>query len=163
MAYKYESILKTFEYSKESYKIISDFLLSGNMINPDVMLNVTKITAILRPSMKPKHWFELESTVRFIKALIRVKLNNEDKQLIRAFKKWLKSEGGIPALTKNFDLIDILDSLNKKLLLKLSKEIGLVSVKKGNLKGSQNGKSIQGTWINRDLAIKYAECTVVSF
>jgi len=41
-------------------------------------------------------------------------------------------------------------------LLKLVKLIGLVSVKKGNRKGSKNGQSLQGTWIHRDLAIEYA-------
>jgi len=29
MTYKYKSVLKSFQYSKENYKIISDFLLSG--------------------------------------------------------------------------------------------------------------------------------------
>jgi hypothetical protein len=37
------------------------------------------------------------------------------------------------------------------------KSISLVSIKKGNKKGSKKGKSLQGTWIHRDLAIKYAE------
>jgi len=44
MAYKYDSALKHFTYSKESYKIISDFLLSGEKSNPNILLNVTKIS-----------------------------------------------------------------------------------------------------------------------
>jgi len=161
MSYKYKSILKSFEYSKESYQIISDFLLSGNITNPNILLNVTKITAKLKPTMKPKHWFELKSSIIFIKSLIKIKLKSDDKKLKVAFKKWLKlekkSEGGNSALTQNSDLIDVLEKLNNKQLLKLAKTIGLISVKKGNLKGSENGKSVQGTWIHKDLAIKYAE------
>jgi len=44
-------------------------------------------------------------------------------------------------ITQNTFLIDFLEKLDHKNLQKLAKEIGLVSVKKGNLKGSQNGKS----------------------
>ncbi len=36
------------------------------------------------------------------------------------------------------------------------KFIGLVSVKKGNAKGSNDGKSLKGTWIHKDLTIEYA-------
>ena len=105
--------------------------------------------------MKPKHWFELSSTILFVKALIKIKLQN-DKKLIKVLKEFIKSEGGNSALTQNYDFIDFLDKLDSKLLLKLMKKIGLVSVKKGNLKGSKNGKALQGTWIHKDLAIKYA-------
>jgi len=166
MAYKYDSILKTFSYSKEKYKIISDFLLSGDITNPNILLNVTKITSELKPNLKPKHWFELSSTVNFVKALIRIKLKNGDKKLKLAFKKWLKTEGGNTALGKNADVIftdfgqssdifAVLERLNSKQLLKLMKEIGLVSVKKGG--ANLNGEAIQGTWIHKDLAVKYAE------
>ena len=48
-------------------------------------------------------------------------------------------------------------SLKQKELVKLMKFIGLISIKKGNAKGSNNGKSLKGTWIHRDLAIKYVE------
>jgi len=53
--------------------------------------------------------------------------------------------------------LEYLSAKENSKLMKLLKDVGLVSVKKGNLKGSENGKSVQGTWINRDLAVKYAE------
>jgi hypothetical protein len=155
--YKYESILKTFQYSKESYQIISDFLLSGDITNPDILLNVTKISKEF--GKRPAKWFELESTISFIKALIKIKIKNEDKKLLRAFKKFLKNlkNTDVPKkdFAKNTEPTVIIDSLNSKELLKLSKEIGLVSVKKGG--ANSKGEALQGTWINRDLAVKYAE------
>ena len=78
MPYKYNSVLKTFEYSKENYQIISDFLLSGKITDPDILLNVTKITTKFRPSLKPKNWFELTGTTQFAKALIKIKINDDD-------------------------------------------------------------------------------------
>jgi len=48
-------------------------------------------------------------------------------------------------------------------LIKLLKEIEMISVKKGNLKGSDNGKSVQGTWIHKDLAIEYARWLDINF
>ena len=46
-------------------------------------------------------------------------------------------------------------NLDHKELVKLMKEIGLVASKKGG--DNKYGKSIQGTWIHKDLAVKYAE------
>jgi len=158
MAYKYESILKTFSYSKESCKIISDFLLSGDITNPNILLNVTKVSKEF--GKRAVNWFPNPSVVAFTKALIRIKIQDNDKKLKKAFKKFIKlniSEVRISDLTQNSGFITILENLDHKQLLKLMKEIGLVSVKKGNLKGSQNGKSVQGTWIHKDLAIRYAE------
>ena len=86
MAYKYESILKTFEYSKDSYKVISDFLLSGDMTNPNVMLNVTKVSKEF--GKRPIKWLELSTTISFSKALIRIKLKNSDNKLEKVFKKY---------------------------------------------------------------------------
>jgi len=152
MAYKYESILKTFEYSKDSYKVISDFLLSGDMTNPNVMLNVTKVSKEF--GKIPKNWFTLPSTVVFIKTIIKVQIQEESKNFIKAFKKWIKTDGRKSTIGKNSDLIDILESLNYKDLVKLLKEIGLVSVKKGG--ANSKGEALQGTWIHKDLAIEYA-------
>jgi len=163
MAYKYNSILKTFEYSKESYQIISDFLLSGDITNPDILLNVTKITAEFKPNLKPKHWFELSSAVNFVKALVKIKIQDNDKKLKLAFKKWFRSEGGNSALTQNSDFITVLEKFDNKELQRLMKVIGLISVKKGNLKGSKNGKSVQGTWIHKDLAIEYTRWLDINF
>jgi len=39
--------------SKESYKIISDFLLSGEKSNPNILLKVNEITNTFRPNAKP--------------------------------------------------------------------------------------------------------------
>jgi hypothetical protein len=122
MPYKYKSILKSFQYSKENYQVISDFLLSGAKSNPNILLNVTKITAVLKKTMKPKHWFKLSSTILFVKALIKIKLQN-DKKLIKVLKEFIKSEGGNSALTQNYDFIDFLDKLDSKLLLKLMKKM----------------------------------------
>jgi len=160
MAYKYDSALKHFTYSKERYKIISDFLLSGDITNPNIMLNVTKISKEF--GKIPKNWFVLPTTTSFVKALIQVKLEDGDKKLKKAFFKFLNNENImsdsiISTITQNTDLIVVLNNLNYKQLQKLMKEIGLISVKRGNLKGSKNGKSIQGTWLHKDLAVKYAE------
>jgi hypothetical protein len=56
---------------------------------------------------------------------------------------------------KNIEFIDILEKLSQKELIRLSKEIGLISVKKGG--ANRKGEALQGTWINRDLSVKYAE------
>ena len=170
MAYKYNSALKTFEYSKESYQIISDFLLSGDITNPDILLKVNEITKAFRPKLQPKEWFNLSSTKSYISALINVKLQDGDKKLEKIIQKWIKAESidkkvflsdsGNSTITIQGKIAMKLEYLSAKensKLMKLLKDIGLVSVKKGNLKGSENGKSVQGTWINRDLAVKYAE------
>jgi hypothetical protein len=135
--YKYESILKTFQYSKESYQIISDFLLSGDITNPDILLNVTKVSKEF--GKIPKDWLRMPSTVSFIKALIQVKIEAEDKKFLRAFNKLFYIE-------KNDNLIDVLNTLDYKEVVNLLKEVGFVSVKKGG-----NGNELQGTWLHRDL------------
>ena len=158
MTYKYSTILKTFNYSKESYKIISDFILSGDITNPDILLNVTKISKEF--GKVPNEWFRISSTISFAKALIRIKIKDNDKRLKKAFLKFIKlnmSDTGITRITQNSDFIAILEKLDYKQLQKLMKEIGLISIKRGNLKGSKNGKSLQGTWLHKDLSIKYAE------
>jgi hypothetical protein len=152
MAYKYESILKSFEYSKENYQIISDFLLSGDITNPDILLNVTKISKEF--GKIPKNWFALPSTTSFIKALIQIKFENKDKLFLKAFKKFLKSEISISRKSTNGkenQFVDVLEELDYKQLQRLMKEIGMILVKKGG-----NNKSLTGTWINRDLAVEYA-------
>ncbi len=68
MTYKYKSVLKSFQYSKENYKIISDFLLSGDRKNPDILLNVTKVSKIF--GKRPVNWFELISVQNYIKSLL---------------------------------------------------------------------------------------------
>jgi hypothetical protein len=152
MAYKYESILKTFEYSKDSYKIISDFLLSGDITNPNVMLNVTKVSKEF--GKIPKDWLRMSSTVAFIKALILIKIEENNKVFIKAFKKWLKSDGRKSPIGQNSDFIDVLEMTDYRELLSLSKEIGLIMVKKGG--ANSKGEALQGTWIHKDLAIEYA-------
>jgi hypothetical protein len=150
--YKYESILKTFQYSKESYQIISDFLLSGDITNPDILLNVTKISKEF--GKRPNDWFALPTTISFVKALIQVKIEAEDKKFLRAFKKFLKNEKAITRKSgngKNIDFIDTLEILDNKQLQKLMKEIGMIVVKRGG-----NNRELTGTWINRDLAVEYA-------
>ena len=125
MAYKYDSALKHFTYSKESYKIISDFLLSGEKSNPNILLNVTKISKNF--GKRPVKWLELSTTVSFAKALIRIKLQNGDRKLEQHFKKWIKSMKKTDVLFtdfgKNTDIFAILDRLDSKRLLKLMKEI----------------------------------------
>ncbi len=156
MAYKYESVLKSFEYSTESYQVISEFLLSGDKTNPNVMLKVTEISKHF--NKRPNDWFAISTVVDFIKALVQIKLDNQDKLFIKAFIKWTKNENitvtSLNGNGKNNDFSAILSILNSKQLLKLIKEIGLVSVKQGG--DNKEGKALQGTWIHRDLAIEYA-------
>jgi hypothetical protein len=118
MSYKYVSILKSFEYSKESYQIISDFLLSGNITNPDILLNVTKVSKEF--GKIPKNWFTLPTTISFAKALIQIKLENEEKYLFKAFKKFLKNEkiaiGRKSTNGEKHQFIDILSELDYKQL-----------------------------------------------
>ena len=90
MPYKYKSILKSFQYSKENYQVISDFLLSGAKSNPNILLNVTKISKEF--GKEPRHWFQLESTLNFIKALIQIKLEANNKKLKTAFRKFITNE-----------------------------------------------------------------------
>ena len=154
MPYKYKSILKSFQYSKENYQVISDFLLSGAKSNPNILLNVTKISKEF--GKEPRHWFQLESTLNFIKALIQIKLEANNKKLKTAFRKFISNEEktnrGISAVGKNYDFIAILELLNQKQFIKLIKAIGLIIVKKGG-----NDRTLTGTWIHKDLAVKYAE------
>ena len=155
MAYKYDSALKHFTYSKESYKIISDFLLSGEKSNPNILLNVTKISKEF--GKRPNDWFAISTTLSFIKALIQIKLEN-GKDLNKIFYKFIKNEK-LTATSKNgngqnYELVNLLESLNSKQLLKLIKVLGLVVVKTGG--ANVNGEAIQGTWLHRDLAVEYA-------
>ncbi len=107
MPYKYKSILKSFQYSKENYQVISDFLLSGAKSNPNILLNVTKISKEF--GKEPRHWFQLESTLNFIKALIQIKLEANNKKLKTAFRKFISNEEktnrGISAVGKKHDFI----------------------------------------------------------
>ena len=91
MSYKYSTIIKTFSYSKESYKIISDFLLSGQKSNPNILLNVTKISKEF--GKLPNEWLRLSSTIAFAKSLIQIKLESKNEELTKAFEKffiWLR-------------------------------------------------------------------------
>jgi hypothetical protein len=158
MAYKYESILKTFEYSKDSYQIISDFLLSGDITNPNVMLNVTKVSKEF--GKEPKHWFQRPSTKELIITLIEIQCEDQKRRgrLKKAIESFLKEED-IPKvrksyLCKNSEFIELLKDSKYQLTVKFAKKIGLIIVKRGN---AQLTKSESGTWIHKDLAIKYAE------
>jgi len=134
MAYKYESVLKSFEYSTESYKVISEFLLSGDKTNPNVLLNVTTISKHF--NKRPNDWFANPSTIIFIKALIKIKGN--DKQFIKAFKKWLKSDTRKSGITKKDDSTEIVENLENKEIVKLAKDIGMIEVKKALTKACDN-------------------------
>jgi len=172
MAYKYNSALKHFTYSKESYQVISDFLLSGDITNPNILLKVNEVTKTFKPTAKSRDWFRLSTTKSYISALINIKLETGDKKLKTIVQKWIKaenidkkvflSEWVADPLTQDSKEnrvlnLDFLSKTEDNKLIKLLKDVGLVSVKKGNLKGSENGKSVQGTWIHKDLAVKYAE------
>jgi len=158
MTYKYDSILKSFQYSKENYNIISDFLLSGDKENPNILLNVTKVSKEF--NTRPSEWLRLPSTMKFVKALIKIKLKYNNKKLNKIVEKFIKdevlSDVGKSHITQNDYLVVIVKKLEYKELLKLMKNIGLVSIKKGNKKSSKNGEALQGTWIHKDLAIEYA-------
>ncbi len=158
MTYKYKSVLKSFQYSKENYKIISDFLLSGDRKNPNILLNVTKVSKVF--DKLPNRWFRLPSTVRFAKTLIKIKLKSNDEKLKKLIKKFIKDgdfrDARFSRITSDNYFSDFVESLEQKELVKLMKFIGLVSVKKGNAKGSNDGKSLKGTWIHKDLTIEYA-------
>ena len=79
-----------------------------------------------------------------------------NKKLKTAFRKFItneqKTNRGISAVGKNYDFIAILELLNQKQFIKLIKAIGLIIVKKGG-----NDRTLTGTWIHKDLAVKYAE------
>jgi hypothetical protein len=115
MAYKYKSVLKSFQYSKENYKIISDFLLSGDKENPDILLNVTKVSKEF--GKVPNEWFRLSSTINFIKALVEIKIKSNDKKLIKLIKKFIKDENmsdtGISRITRNNDFSDFVENLKE--------------------------------------------------
>jgi hypothetical protein len=153
MPYKYESVLKTFEYSEESLKIISDFLLSGDKKNPEILLKTTAIAQHF--GKRPNDWFANPSSIEFIKSLIEVKIK-EDKKFIKFFKKFLKNNE-IPITRKSGNglsdqFINILNDLTDKELLQLAKTNELIKTKRGG-----NNKALTGTWIHKDLAVKYAE------
>ena len=154
MAYKYESVLKSFEYSIANYKIVSEFLLSGDKTNPNVMLKVTEISKHF--NKRPNDWFANPTVIDFIRTLILVKLENKDKKLIKAFKKWAKEEKAITRKSGNgqhSDFIDVINKLEHKAIVDFAKSIELIIVKRGN--AELTGAS-SGTWINRDLAVEYA-------
>jgi hypothetical protein len=92
MPYIYKSVLKSFEYSTENYKIVSDFLLDGLKNNPDILLKVNEMTTTFRPKSRPLEWFRISTTKDFISALINIKLEAEDKKLEKKILSWLKSE-----------------------------------------------------------------------
>ncbi len=116
MTYKYKSLLKSFQYSKENYKIISDFLLSGDKENPDILLNVTKVSKEF--GKVPNEWFRLSSTINFIKALVEIKIKSNDKKLIKLIKKFIKDENmsdtGNSRITRNNDFSGFIENLNQK-------------------------------------------------
>jgi hypothetical protein len=132
MSYKYSTIIKTFSYSKESYKIISDFLLSGERSNPDILLNVTKISKEF--GKLPNEWLRLSSTIAFSKSLIQIKLEDKDEKLTKAFEKFLgnekTSDAGKSRITDSYNFINELENIDQKQLVRLMKKIGLVVVKK---------------------------------
>ena len=173
MTYKYESILKTFEYSKANYQIISDFLLSGNMTNPNIMLKVDTITKGFKPNAKPRDWFRLNSTKSYISALINIKLEKNNSKLEKIIRHWIKTENidkkvfstewvnnplvkttnsKVEIMSVHFELLQKSDDSK---FIKLLKEFGLIKVKNGGK--NRNGEALQGTWIHKDLSIKYAE------
>ncbi len=188
MAYKYESVLKSFEYSTESYKVISEFLLSGQIVNPVVMLKVTEISKHF--GKEAKYWFRLPSTKAFISALINVKLRDKDKKLEKIITKWANEENidksvifsiaikNNPAKDLNFALssedetIQQVQSMNLNLellkqsddskLQRLLKEIKLIDVKRGGETQAGSSSSTAGTWIHRDLAIEYVKWLISS-
>ena len=157
MTYKYNSVLKSFQYSKENYKIISDFLLSGDKENPNILLNVTKVSKEF--DKLPNRWLRLPSTGYFVKALIKIKIKSNNKKFNKIIEKFIKDEKIGDArksrITSNDYFVGITENLEQKELVKLMKIIGLISVKKGNSKGSNDGKSLKGTWVHKDLAIEY--------
>ena len=189
MTYNYKSILKTFNYSKENYKIISDFLLYGDIKNPDIKLKVDEVTKVFKPNFKSRDWFRLSTTKSYISAVINIKLETKNRKLEKIIHSWLKKEnigkdvfstewvrnplGQNNDETTLFNFEDNSETeitdVNKKLsinlemltksedskLIKLLKEIGMISVKKGGK--NRQGEALQGTWINRDLSVKYAE------
>jgi len=163
MAYKYNSALKTFEYSKKSYKIISDFLLSGDITNPDILLNVTKISKEF--GKIPKDWLRSASAISFIKTLIQIKLESKNKKLLRAFTSFIKNEKlTVRRKSPNgqyVEYIDILENLNQAQLVRLMKIIGLLIIKQGGK--NRQGEAIQGTWIHKDLAVEYARWLGINF
>jgi ribosomal protein S25 len=153
MPYKYESVLKTFEYSQESLKIISDFLLSGDKKNPEILLNVTAISKHF--NKKPANWFPNPSVVSFAKSLIKIRLEQQDKKFLKGFENFLKNS----SFEQDNQFIDILTNLDHKELVKLMKEVGLVSVKKGG--DNKYNKSIQGTWLHKDLIEEYLKWLII--
>jgi hypothetical protein len=156
MTYKYDSVLKSFQYSKENYKIISDFLLSGDKENPNILLNVTKISTVF--GKESKYWFRMESVKEFIISLIEIKCENNDRKLKKIILYFLETEK-IPKvskthLCKNDEFVGFLRESKYQVLVKLAKQMGLIVVKRGNAKLTN---TTSGTWIHKDLAIKYAE------
>ncbi len=110
MTYKYKSVLKSFQYSKENYKIISDFLLSGDRKNPDILLNVTKISKEF--GKEPKYWFRITTVKEFIISLIEIKCQAKDKKLKKMALNFLEKEKNakvsITHLCENGDFVGFL-------------------------------------------------------
>jgi hypothetical protein len=152
--YKYESILKTFQYSKESYQIISDFLLSGDITNPDILLNVTKISKEF--GKEPKHWFQRPSTKEMILALIEIQCDEQQKKLKTTILKFLKEEKitkvSEEKLCKNSEFMDFMKQELYQLTVKLAKKLNIIVVKRGN---TELTNSLSGTWLHRDLIEEY--------
>ncbi len=77
----------------------------------------------------------------------KLKLKSGDALLKKAFNQWIKNEqksdGRFSPITSNHSVINALKYLYQKQLVQLMKKIGLVAVKKENLKGNKNGQFIQ--------------------
>ena len=137
MTYKYDSVLKSFQYSKENYKIISDFLLSGDKANPNILLNVTKVSKEF--DKLPNRWLRLPSTGYFVKALIKIKIKSNNKKFNKLIEKFIKDENIGDArksrITSDDYFMGIIENLEQKKLVLIMKVIGLISIKRGNAKG----------------------------
>jgi predicted DNA-binding protein (UPF0251 family) len=160
MPYKFKSVLKSFQYSTENYQIISDFLIDGLKSNPDILLKVNEMTSTFRPKSKPLEWFRISTIKDFISALINVKLEAGDNKLENKINLWIKNENIDRNIFDKRINLRVLQKSQNQQLLKLLTEIGMIEIKKGNLKGSKNGKSIQGTWIHQDLLEEYLKWLV---
>jgi hypothetical protein len=129
MPYIYKSILRNFTYSTEKYKIVSDFLLDGLKSNPDILLNVTKISKHF--GKRPNDWFANPTTISFISKLINIKLETGDKKLEKKILSWLKSESIDENIFDKRINFRVFQKNQNKQLLKLLKKVGMIEVKKG--------------------------------
>jgi hypothetical protein len=148
MPYIYKSILRNFTYSTEKYKIVSDFLLDGLKSNPDILLNVTKISKHF--GKRPNDWFANPTTISFISKLINIKLETGDKKLEKKILSWLKSESIDENIFDKRINFRVFQKNQNKQLLKLLKKVGMIEVKKGG-----GDLSFKGTWIHQDLLEEY--------